>query len=86
MAKFYIKLMDKKKNLFEIAKENAKVRQCDGCHEIKPISSFKKTNKYCTGCKYVEEIREQYKNKPQIDVATAQDIEDFNWDDFFKDL
>ena len=82
--------MEKKKNLFEIAKENAKVRQCDGCHEIKPISSFKKTNKYCTGCKYVEELREQYKeqynSKPQVSEVTSKEIEDFNWDDFFKDI
>lgn len=78
--------MEKKKNLFEIAKENAKVKECDGCHEIKPISSFKKGNKYCTGCKYVDEIREKYRNKEENTNITLQDIEDLNLDDFFLDL
>ena len=75
-----------KKNLFEIAKQNAKIKECDGCHEVKPISSFKKGNKYCTGCKFVDEIREKYKNKAMDNTISIQDIEDIDLDDFFKDM
>ena len=74
-----------KKNLFELAKENAKIKECDGCHEVKPLSSFKKGNKYCTGCKFVDEIREKYRNKLDSTIS-IQDIEDIDLDSFFDNL
>lgn len=48
------------KNLFEKAKEAARFRHCDGCNEKKHIDSFKKGNKYCSGCPKVEEIKKRY--------------------------
>lgn len=76
------------KNLFQIAKENAKYKECEGCGEIKTISSFKKRNKYCTGCSYVKEIRERYSDNNLNDISKIKDkdIEDINLDDFFDDL
>jgi hypothetical protein len=76
-----------KKNLFQIARENALYKICDGCGEKKSIDEFKKTNKYCNGCPKVEEIREQYKKSHvETNGETIQGIEDINLDDFFKDL
>lgn len=78
--------MEKKKNLFEIAKENAKYKECNGCHQVKPIDSFKKGNKYCTGCPYVVELREKYRNQNiEINNITSSEIEDIDLDEFFKD-
>ncbi len=79
---------NKKKNLFEIAKENAKYKVCPGCGAKKLVDEFKKTNKYCNGCPTVAEIREKYKNKT-IETYSLDDIqalEDIDLDEFFKDL
>jgi hypothetical protein len=65
-----------KGKLFEKAREASKIKKCDGCQETKPISSFKKGNKYCIGCKYVEEIRENWKNK-NTEIEPIDDFMDF---------
>jgi hypothetical protein len=82
---------NKKKNLFEIAKENAKYKVCPGCGAKKLVDEFKKTNKYCNGCPTVAEIREKYKNIAGGFIDTPNDaihldIDDIDLDDFFKDL
>jgi len=74
-------------NLFDKAKEKSKYKECDGCHQIKSISEFKKANKYCNGCPYVVEIREKYKNQQSENLtsdSTIADIEDIDLDDFFN--
>lgn len=71
-----------KGKLFEQARQATLVKTCDGCHETKPISSFKKGNKYCSGCGYVDEIRERYKT---TQINPIQEIEDIDLDEFFKD-
>ena len=82
---------NKKKNLFDIAKENAKYKVCPGCATKKSIDEFKKTNKYCNGCPTVVEIREKYKNISSAisDTPSLEDIqrlEDIDLEDFFRDL
>ena len=76
-----------KKNLFQIARENALYKTCDGCGEKKSIDDFKKTNKYCNDCPKVKEIREKYRNNNiETNIETIQGIEDIDLDAFFKDL
>ena len=65
---------NKKKNLFNIAKENAKYKVCPGCGAKKLVDEFKKTNKYCNGCPTVAEIREKYKNKT-METSSIEDIQ-----------
>jgi hypothetical protein len=75
------------KNLFDIARENAKYKICDGCGERKSIEEFKSKNKYCTGCPKLDEIRETYRQKYlNTDKEIQSDIEDIDLDDFFKNM
>lgn len=76
------------KNLFQIAKENANFKECEGCGETKPISSFKKRNKYCTGCPYVKKIREKYSSKEEnieSNLDINDDIDSIDLDSFFSE-
>lgn len=75
------------KNLFDIARENAKYKVCDGCGERKLIEEFKPKNKYCNGCPKLDEIRENYRQKYlNIDKEIQADIDDIDLDEFFKDM
>ena len=52
-------------NIFEKAKEAAKYSFCNGCNTKKEIKEFKKGNKYCTCCPFVEENKKKYE-KPVL--------------------
>lgn len=52
-------------NIFNKAKEVAKVKECPGCGKIKPIEEFNKT-KNCKNCPKTELYRTMFYNGIQI--------------------